>query len=76
MQRLLNIPSKTDDYTSVLQAISKIISEKLNASVIQEAISKNSTAKSKDVIFISYDGIFLFINMYKVLNSSKKIKFY
>jgi hypothetical protein len=53
MQRLLNIPSKTDDYTSVLQAISKLISDKLNAVVIQNAITKNNDAKSKDV-FISH----------------------
>ncbi len=52
MQRLLNIPSKTDDYTSVFQAISKIISEKLNASVIQDTISKINNSKNKDVIFL------------------------
>lgn len=41
MQRLLNIPTNQDDKTIILQAVSHLIAEKLNANKIQQAkISK------------------------------------
>ncbi len=40
--RLLNVPAKLDDNTSNLQAVSKLISEKLNPSTIAALQNSNN----------------------------------
>jgi hypothetical protein len=47
VQKILDIPNKTDDLTSVLQAISFLISEKLNQTSI---ISATKTSSIKEVV--------------------------
>lgn len=56
LQRLLNVPSKDDDTTSVLQAISKLVSEKLSANAVKEFTAKqnSSTTSKNDVISIKF----------------------
>ena len=49
LRKLLNVPNKIDDYTSVLQAISKIIGEKLSSSAVQSyLLEKQESNKSAD----------------------------
>lgn len=42
MQQLLNIPSKQNDVATVLQAISHLISEKLNADSVRDTLNSAS----------------------------------
>lgn len=49
MQRLLNVPSKPNDVATVLQAISKLIVDKLNPITVQTALDeKNKVNNPKD----------------------------
>ena len=51
MQLLLNVPSKQNDNLSVLQAISKLISDKLNPSSVQNFLEEQNRNKNvKEVI--------------------------
>jgi hypothetical protein len=43
MQRLLDIPTKEGDMTSVLQATSKVIYDKLRADIIQANLAQNKS---------------------------------
>lgn len=43
IRTLLNIPTKPDDTTAVLQAVSKLICEKLNPNAIKSATQPSST---------------------------------
>lgn len=50
MQRLLNVPSKENDVLMVLQAISKLISDKLNPTAIKNALEqRNKPVDPKEV---------------------------
>lgn len=50
MQRLLNIPSKQDDNTSVLQAMSKLIADKLNPDAVKQAIEEAKKPKKEVLV--------------------------
>ena len=52
LQRLLNVPSKLNDITSVLQAISKLISEKLNQNAIQTVLSAEQKKTNDTAVLI------------------------
>lgn len=45
MQRLLNVPSKPDDNLTVLQAVSKLVSEKLNPKNVQSFLEQYQDSK-------------------------------
>ena len=47
VQALLNVPSKTNDTTCILQALSKLISEKLNMTAVNANLSKSSNTSEK-----------------------------
>lgn len=49
MQRILNVPTKSDDNLTVLQAVSKLISEKLNPKIVQSFLEQHQS--SKEVTF-------------------------
>ena len=51
LQRLLNVPSKLNDSTSILQAISKLISEKLNQNAIQNVLSAEQKKTNDTAVF-------------------------
>ena len=42
LQKLFSIPAKPNDHTSVLQALSKLIVDKLNTTSMQDALTNNS----------------------------------
>ena len=67
VQRLLNVPSKLNDLTSVLQAIAKLISEKLNPTAVQACINeKISLLDKKEVIFnLGPCNISNYLNLHK-----------
>ncbi|RNA06337.1 hypothetical protein BpHYR1_023269 [Brachionus plicatilis] len=45
MQRLLNVPTKSGDNLTVLQAISKLVSEKLNPKAVQASLEEHKYLK-------------------------------
>lgn len=64
LQRLLNIPSKENDSSTVLQAISKLIHDKLRPEVIQAAVTNNQAngsssnqANNSSAVQISLDSV-------------------
>ena len=47
MQRLLNIPTKQNDNTSVLQAMSKLVSDKFSPEAMQQALNEAHKPKNE-----------------------------
>ncbi len=55
VQRLLNVPSKLNDATSILQALAKLISEKLNSNAVQTCLNEQRNLKNgKEVIHLLF----------------------
>lgn len=55
VQRLLNVPSKLNDATSILQALAKLISEKLNPNAVQTCLNEQRNLKNEtEVIHFKY----------------------
>lgn len=73
VMRILNVPAKLDDNTSNLQAVSKLISEKLNPSTIA-ALQNSNNLDNPNKIQLQLETINLgFDSQDKVLNNAAKI---
>ena len=74
VQRLLNVPSKLNDTTSILQALAKLISEKLNPSAVQACLNEQKISKnSNEVIQFNLENVFTEFFILICLLTSPKI---
>ncbi|CAF0720329.1 unnamed protein product [Brachionus calyciflorus] len=75
MQRLLNVPTRPNDNLTVLQAISKLIADKLNPSSVQMFLDEQKQSKiEKESIQLTLDSISTGIDsMDQILNDASKV---
>jgi hypothetical protein len=59
VERLLNVPSKLNDTTSILQALAKLISEKLNPSAVQACLNEQKISKNSSEVISLYKTFLL-----------------
>jgi hypothetical protein len=67
MQRLVDVPSKDGDVTSVLQAISKLIYDKLRPEVIQSNLAQNVNQDNVRYFINRNEKVYFFINSKKLI---------